>query len=233
MGGASKVWLHQSLTKLTESIAELGLELLIFDCSEKSSLALLTSLAKTTGAQAVYWNRRYEPAIIERDKEIKAKLKGDGLTVETFNGSLLVEPWEILTKESRPYQVFTPFWRVLQRDYKHEKPLPGPHKSEKSQPGAALVKEIKDTKGFAKPVELKDLKLLPKIHWDTGIKESWTPGEAGAIAQLTNFRKKALATYKDARNLPEKEGVSAHVAAPAFWRNQPPHYMARSERRPP
>ena len=207
-GGASKVWLHQSLSKLSESFEELGLELLIFDCTEKSSLALITNLAKTSGAGAVYWSRRYEPAIIERDKEIKAKLKSEGLTVETFNGSLLVEPWEILTKESRPYQVFTPFWRVLQRDYKHVKPLPKPRKSEKAQPSAATTKEIKEAKGFAKPVELAALKLLPKIHWDTGIKESWTPGEAGAIAQLKNFRKKTLASYKDARNLPEKEGVS-------------------------
>ncbi|MBU6454512.1 MAG: DNA photolyase family protein [Cyanobacteria bacterium REEB67] len=213
-GGATKVWLHQSLARLSADLAELDSRLFIFDCSQKksagpvSSLAVLSAVARATGAGAVYWNRRYEPAIIERDKAIKSHLKGEGVTVETFNGALLVEPWEIATKEGRPYQVFTPFWRTLQSQYKPETPLSRPGKLTLPAELIKKIEDLPDSKKSRRPVTLDDLHLLPEIHWDGGIKESWEPGEAGALKQLKKFRSQTLASYKDDRNMPELEGVS-------------------------
>ena len=40
-------------------------------------------------AKAVFWNRRYEPAEVSRDQELKTVLRGDGLLVESFNGNPL------------------------------------------------------------------------------------------------------------------------------------------------
>ena len=183
--------------------------------NSRAVLSILQALAKETSAQAIYWNRRYEPAIIERDKEIKAHLKSDGLTVETFNGALLMEPWEIQTKEGRPYQVFTPFWRALQGLYKAEKPLPKPRKMTLPKELEKLIDAAEGapdratkTSTAIKPVALKDLQLLPKIDWDTGIKETWPPGEEGALKQLKKFRSNVITRYKEDRNMPELEGVS-------------------------
>jgi deoxyribodipyrimidine photo-lyase len=71
-------------------------------------------VVRETQATAMYWNRLYEPAIIERDTRIKRELRELGLQCESFNASLLFEPWEVRTAAGGPYKVFTPFWRACQ-----------------------------------------------------------------------------------------------------------------------
>ena len=44
------------------------------------------------GAEAVFWTRRYEPAIEARDATIKRALRRAGLHAESHNGALLIEP---------------------------------------------------------------------------------------------------------------------------------------------
>ena len=123
LGAASRWWLHHSLVSLDEQLRERGLRLII---RRGSTQATLDALLEETGATAVYWNRRYEPAAIERDKQVKASLLSRGVQAESFNGSLLHEPWTVLTKQSAPYQVFTPFWKsCLSASVSHE-PLPTP-----------------------------------------------------------------------------------------------------------
>ena len=63
------------------------------------------------GASGIYWNRCYEPWQIERDRVLKLKLRAKELECESFNGSLLWEPWEVLKNDGTPYKVFTPFYR--------------------------------------------------------------------------------------------------------------------------
>ncbi len=108
-GGATRWWLHHSLAELSERFAKLGSLLIV---RQGAALEVLQSVVRATGADAVYWNRRYEPDLIARDKEIKAALIADELQVQSFNSALLREPWTIATKQGNPYQVFTPFWRA-------------------------------------------------------------------------------------------------------------------------
>ena len=42
------------------------------------------------------------------------------IEVESFNGNLLMEPWELKTKTGGPYKVFSPFWKNL---ISHPRPL--------------------------------------------------------------------------------------------------------------
>ena len=105
IGGASRWWLHHALEDLNRSLNQ-GLQLFKGEAS-----ALLSDLAHQTGAEAIVWNRCYEPWRIARDANIKSALKGQGLDVQSFNGSLLWEPWQVLKKDSTPYKVFTPYYR--------------------------------------------------------------------------------------------------------------------------
>ena len=66
-----------------------------------------------TMPRVVFWNRRYEPACIARDKSVKEALRADGIEAESFNAALLHEPWTIQNQSGKPFQVFTPFWRAL------------------------------------------------------------------------------------------------------------------------
>jgi hypothetical protein len=75
------------------------------------TLAALRQVARETGASAIFWNRRYEPAVIARDAKVKEVLNAAGLEVKCFNAGLLHEPWTIQNQSGKPFQVFTPFWK--------------------------------------------------------------------------------------------------------------------------
>ena len=105
MGGASRWWLHHALADLNSSLKQ-GLHLF-----EGDALTILRDLAAQTNASAIVWNRCYEPWRIARDATIKIALKDDGIEVQSFNGSLLWEPWQVLKKDQTPYKVFTPYYR--------------------------------------------------------------------------------------------------------------------------
>ena len=48
---------------------------------------------------------------MERDTKIKSIISKRGIQVESYNGSLLWEPWDIKKDDGTPYKVFTPFYR--------------------------------------------------------------------------------------------------------------------------
>ena len=93
-GAASNAWLQRSLAALDADLRRLGSRLL-FRCGE--SFTELEKLLLETGAEAVFWNRLYEPSVIARDQRVKTTLKACGVRTESFNSALLVEPWTVAT----------------------------------------------------------------------------------------------------------------------------------------
>ena len=120
LGAATKLWLHYSLKSLSESISKYGSKLLILKGNQLEVLNALIDKFENS-ISSVYWNRRYEPHHIKLDTELKEFLtheadenaeieaRGQYLEVKSFGGNLLIEPWELLNKQSKPYQVYTPF----------------------------------------------------------------------------------------------------------------------------
>ncbi len=183
-GGASKWWLHHSLSALAEELRDRDSGLII---GEGKSLEQLKKLVKSYDAAAVYWNRLYDPLLVERDKEVKAALKEEDLDVKSFSANLLTEPWEVQNGSGKPYQVFTPFWRQVQKQFEVREPLPKPRK-------------LSSPKIKKQDCDIDALGLLPKINWDEGLKESWQPGSDGANELLREFLKNKVSSYKDERN---------------------------------
>jgi deoxyribodipyrimidine photo-lyase len=192
-GGASRWWLHQSLAALDASLRERGsrLVLVVGDSAE-----WLSALLKQTGANAVYWNRRYEPAAIARDKSIKAELIKGGIDAKSFNAALLFEPHTVQNKAGRPFQVFTPYWRHCQT-----LPVEAPTKL----PAGNFPPPGK----WPGSRELAELELQPKIGWDSGLADAWVPGEFAAAKRLKKFSAGAMEDYGDQRNTPALDGTSA------------------------
>ena len=60
-GAASNWWLYHSLESLSQSLQDIGSHLLL---QKGNSLETLQMLIEKTGAKAVFWNRLYEPALI-------------------------------------------------------------------------------------------------------------------------------------------------------------------------
>ena len=191
-GGASKWWLHQSLRALETDLRSLGSGLVI---RRGSSLTELKELTSDTGATAVFWNRRYEPAIIERDKLIKAALPAEGVEAESFNGGLLFEPWTIANKSAKPFQVFTPFWKTCLTHPEPTPPLPSP---------ASLPRP----RAWPQSLELEALELEPRIKWAEGLRTAWKPGSQGAAEHLRRFLEEPVLNYSNDRNRPDVVGTS-------------------------
>ena len=184
LGGASRWWLHHSL-------AALGPHLVL---RRGAAEEVLPALVAETGAGAVFWNRRYG-ASREIDARLKTRLRGDGLEVQSHQASLLVEPWTLTTGSGGPYRVFTPFWKAA-RELDFREPLPVPGGIEGLMSGTAMSDD------------LDDWGLLPtRPDWAAGLREAWTPGEAGARDQLETFVDDRLADYHR-RDEPAVEGTS-------------------------
>ncbi|UCC13281.1 MAG: deoxyribodipyrimidine photo-lyase [Gammaproteobacteria bacterium] len=191
-GAAQRWWLHHSLCALDKDLADAGSRLLI---RSGNSLQVLRQLAEETGAAGVFWNRLYEPAARDRDATIKAALREDGLVCESFNASLLFEPWEVATAAGKPYRVFTPFWKSCLA-------APPPR-----TPGAR-PKRLAAPPRWPDSRQVAALELLPDIPWHEGLEESWVPGETGAWRRLDEFLDHGLGGYDDRRDYPAIEGVS-------------------------
>ncbi|MBS1985154.1 MAG: deoxyribodipyrimidine photo-lyase [Bdellovibrionales bacterium] len=191
-GGASQWWLAQSLRRLQSSLAAHGSQLILRTGDAESTLLELVRETKST---AVFWNRRYEPALIARDTKVKARLEAEGVRVQSFNGSLLREPWELKTKTGGPYQVYTPFWRALVN-------LGDPPEPQKAPTQWALPSS------WPKSEKLESWGLEPRIPWDQGMRAQWTPGEESARKLLQTFARKAVHEYQRGRDVPAQDGTS-------------------------
>ncbi|MEL7022446.1 MAG: deoxyribodipyrimidine photo-lyase [Pseudomonadota bacterium] len=191
-GAASDWWLHHSLTSLSKSIAACGGRLII---RQGEALETLQTLIRETGATEVHWNRLYEPWTRERDTRIKEALETLSIDVTSHNGSLLNEPWTVLTKTGTPYKVFTPYWRAARQAMQPPAPLDP-------------VEQIHGPEAPIESLKLEALQLLPTIRWDRGIEAAWSPGEADAVARARAFAIDAASNYDEARNLPATPGVS-------------------------
>ena len=191
-GGASNWWLYHALADLEKQLKTSGLNLVI---ATGSSQQILQSLIDKYPVNTVLWNRRYEPAIIQRDAAISQHLIKQGLTVRSFNASVLYEPDQVANRSGNPFRVFTPFWKHLR-----SLPVPGPVDVRAGELNGAETK--------SPGVSLDDLGLLPDISWDREFPEHWQPDRQGAGAALQQFVRQGIDRYRDQRDLPGVDGTS-------------------------
>ena len=191
-GGASRWWLHQSLGALDAALRERGSRLTV---ARGDSAAQLTALLKQTGAGAIYWNHRYEPALTPRDARLKSAWVDAGVEAKSFNGALLNEPRTVANKQDRPFQVFTPYWR-------HCLTLPV------AEPLKVSAGKIPAPAAWPQSLAIEALELRPRISWDTEFFDAWSPGEAGAAKRLRAFARRAMSGYSEQRNIPGTHGTS-------------------------
>jgi len=206
-GAASDAWRQRSLAALDAELRSRGSRL---RCFRGPSAPMLQKLAAATGAVAVFWNRRYEPAIVERDGRIKRELRRLDLRVESSNGSLLIEPWEVKTRTGDPYRVFTPFWRAARESLRLPDECPAPSR-------------LPEVSVELQELPLAALALAPRVPWDNGFWREWSPGERGAVAALDAFVRKAADRYTESRDRPDLRGTSRlsphlHFGEIAPWR---------------
>lgn len=191
-GAARRWWLHHALEDLGAQLAEEGLRL-VLRCGE--SAGTLMRLLEETGADAVYWNRCYEPFRIQHDGRIKNRLKEAGIEAWSGNASLLREPWEVATGSGGPYKVYTPYARACARTTDPE-------------PVTGRGEEARPPEQWPRSQSLEDLGLLPDTPWDDGLRSFWNPTREGGLGRLGAFIKNRMPSYADDRDIPGEDGTS-------------------------
>lgn len=191
-GGASRWWLHGSLESLAGRLHGIGSRLTL---AQGDSLQNLQRICRATGARTVCFNRLYEPAMAAHDRRLARVLEESGVSVKTFNGSLLFEPWELVKADGDPYRVFTPFWRRMQTRWRppaglaEPRSLPGPE----SWPESLLIDQFG---------------LRPLNHRSDDLARYWQPGEPDARRRLARFIDEVVGSYRTGRDRPDQSGTS-------------------------
>lgn len=192
LGGASKWWLHHSLSALSDSLDNLGSPLVL--CSG-DPIKILTELCETIGADQVAVHHAIEPAQDAGDDRIDEALRTKGIELVRFAPDLLWSVGSIMTGDANPYKVFTPFWKQAIKNPVDE-PVDAP-------------KKLRPPNDSPSSDALESLNLIDPIGWDDGIAQRWTPGESSALKSFAQFRKKLINTYHDTRNQLDEPGWSA------------------------
>ena len=188
-GSMSRWWRDNSLAKLNNALSKRGSRLIY---RKGKAADVLAALASEVGATSVHWNRQYEANIVARDTAIKSTLKEDGIEAESFNGSLLFEPWEVTSKSTGgPFKVFTPFWRACC--------------------ALGLKRGLWDApEKISAPAQWPNSDALPEMaalpHMDS--LDMWQPGEDGARDALALFLSENISGYAERRNLPAEPATS-------------------------
>jgi deoxyribodipyrimidine photo-lyase len=192
LGGAARWWLAQSLRALQQRLGAAGASLLL---RRGPAAKIIAELARTTGADAVFWNEIAQAPELKLAGQVEAALKEIGVASHSFPGDLLAAPASIRNKENRGLRVFTPFWRRVQALGAPPKPLPAP---KGLCPGP-------DVAGDA----LESWRLEPtKPDWAGGLRESWLPGELNAQRRLKAFLADDVTGYASRRDRLDDTGTS-------------------------
>ncbi len=205
-GGAARWWLRRSLEALALDLEARGSRLVV---AEGDPLDVLLDLATRAEADAVAWNRCYEPFAIERDRRIKSALRERGLLVWSCNAALLFEPWTVETQGGDPYKVYTPFARACLARSEVRKPLPPP--DELTSPRIASSTSFAAIHDERQPAS-----------WPSGLEATWSPGEFSARTTLDRFLEDKVRDYGDNRDRPDLPATS-RLSPHLHWGELSPH----------
>ena len=192
-GSASQWWLHHSLHALAEKLTNAGNTLIV---RIGKAPELIDSLIRQLGVTHLYWNQPCEPAALEEEQRILEILESKNIQANVFHGNTLVDPSTIQTQSHQPYSVFTPFWKRFQTNSIVDPPILAP----RHLPPLPAGKVKSDS--------LSSLQLLPCVDWAHGLRETWFPGEDGALTRMKKFLKDPVKTYETDRNRPDLSRTS-------------------------
>jgi deoxyribodipyrimidine photo-lyase len=189
LGGASRWWLHHSLAALGRSLAATGSHLTL---RRGDSVSIITEFTEQTGATDIFTGG----AADSRSRNIdQATAKAVQAKFHRMRTTTLYHPDSVRTKAGGAYTVYTPFANACLA-------LGGP---KTTNPAPASIRSPKPPRSD----RLRDWNLLPtRPDWASGLRDTWTPGEAGAHDRAESFFTHGLSAYASARDHPAGDGTS-------------------------
>ena len=112
------VFIHETLKRLNDVLLKKGSSFLI---RYGDPVQIIPELVKQENADAVFFNRDYEPYALEREKKVESELQKRKVSFLGFKDQVIFEPNEVLKDDGLPYTVFTPFsrkWKIKRQQKK-------------------------------------------------------------------------------------------------------------------
>ncbi|XP_055813701.1 cryptochrome-1 [Solanum dulcamara] len=185
-GRVSRWWLKQSLIHLKQSLKSLGAELVLIKA--QSTLSALTECVDAVGATKVVYNHLYDPVSLVRDHNIKQKLGELGISVQSYSGDLLNEPWEVYDDDGKVFTTFDAYWekslRIQNEPVSHLPPW-----------------RLTQAAGSVKMCSIEELGLENESEKSSNalLGKGWAPGWSNADKALTEFVENNLLAYSKDR----------------------------------
>jgi deoxyribodipyrimidine photo-lyase len=202
-GGASRWWLHHSLSHLGASMPLV--------LRRGRSDEVLRHIITQTGAQGVYFSRDHAPWAAALEGRVKSLCDDLGVACQRYGGFLLHEPESIRNGSGEYYKVYTPFSRAC---FGQGEPRLPRLAAEVTWHDHALASD-----------DLADWQLLPKRpNWAAGFSNHWQPGEAGARARLAAFLDDGFAGYATGRDRADQSFIS-RLSPHLHWGEISPHQV--------
>lgn len=197
-GAAARWRLGAAAAHFSGRLAALGVPLVV---RRGEAGAVLRAVLAESGADTLWWSRDLDPVAVARDKALKASLAAEGVTVRSFPGQVLFEPWSVQTGQGGPYRVYTPYWNAV-KGLPVAQPL---GEVTHLPPGPVLRGEA-----------IEDLRLGADMRRGGAVVARYANiGEAAAGARLARFLAGPIETYRERRDyLAENatSGLSEHLA---------------------
>jgi deoxyribodipyrimidine photo-lyase len=146
-------------------------------------------------ADAVYWNRDYEPTAIQRDRKVQQALMTRGVVVHTFKDHVVFEAEEIRGSTGDPLQRYSAY-RARWWAKWHAAPPP-----------LLLTPARPRGKGTDVSSPMIALPTVENLGYQS-VPLSIKPGEKDAQRRLRRFLDGSIHTYAKGRNLPAIDGTS-------------------------
>ncbi len=189
---AQKWWLSKSLEifKKDLSFYKINLQILAGD-----ELKIFSKIKKIDNV-SIYWNKIYEPDVIEKGKKIRDIFLKNQINFKYFKGNILNEFQEVKKNDGTPFKVFTPFWRNAEQKFLNSIPVKD-YKIKKKNTAKLFFKNSIDAKN-----------ILPKKNWYKKFEKYWNVSENESKKILKNLLENKIKDYGTARDIPSIEGTS-------------------------
>jgi deoxyribodipyrimidine photo-lyase len=206
-GGPIVQFMLACLAELQQGLHKAGGDLVI---RHGKPLDELRKVAHAFKAEAIYFNKDYDPEALARDDEVRRILGKEGINVRGFKDLVIFEEHEILSASAdSPYAVYSPYRNAWMKKLKEEgfddgklKVLPTPR--------------LNFAEGIGNRSHAKETRSLPALK-ELGFEEikelAEEPGEGAGRRRLARFCEKSISAYPTTRNFPALPDGTSRLSA--------------------
>ena len=176
---AQKWWVSKSLEAFKKDLSKYNINLQIVKGDE---LDIFSKIKKKDNL-SIYWNKVYEPDVINTGKKIRDIFLKNEINFKYFKVNILNEFRDVTKNDGTPFKVFTPFWRTAEKIYLG---LP-PSKN-------YIIKKKSQNRLFFKSC-ITPNDILPTKNWHKKFEKYWKVSENDSKKILKNLIDNKIKNY--------------------------------------